>query len=111
MKKGCSMPKTSYAALEMEEAPSFLSALREGFTLRVTDGYFFVEQKQKNHISAVRRGKARAETFNAEVFSDNCSVEIFVGGRDVFSAQAFIECDRYVISQAEKLKVRRAACI
>lgn len=112
VKKGCSMPKTSYAALEMEEGSVFSFGFAgEGFTLRVTDGYFFVEQKQKNHISAVRRGKARAETFNAEVFSDNCSVEIFAGGRDVFSAQAFIECDRYVISQAEKLKVRRAAYI
>ena len=39
------------------------------------------------------------------------SLEVFVDNRDVFSAQVFIECERYKIMRSEKIKILRAASV
>lgn len=110
--QGGKMPKTSFISLVMEEGAVFSFGFSgDGFTLRVQDGILNIEQRLKNNISAIRRSKARAESFCVEIFSDNCSAEFFADGRDVFSAQAFIECSCYEILQVEKVKVRQAAYI
>ena len=112
VREGGILPKTSFLSLELEEGAVFsFGYAKDGFTLRVREGVLNVEQRLQNNISAVRRSKTRADRFCVDIFSDNGSVEIFADGRDVFSVQAFIECESYAIVQAEKVTVRKAASI
>lgn len=110
VKKGAQMPKASYIALKMREGARFaFGAHGEGFVLGVKDGRFFTERRQAGRTD-VRCGKERAETYTVRLFSDRCSAEVFTG-KEVFSAQAFIDCGKYTVAEAENCTVLRAASI
>lgn len=110
--EGGEMSKTAYIEAEMNGGSLFTFGCGDDYiSLKIENGRFTLEQRQKNHITAVRKGKYRSDTFHVEIFTDRCSLEVFVDNRDVFSAQVFIGCERYKIMRSEKIKILRAASV